>query len=81
MTITLKLFSSAKELAGFDERRIHLQDGDHAGSVLNHLVGLNPRFEQWKLSVRLAVNLEYVQNNHPLRDGDEVAVIPPVSGG
>ncbi|HXG37433.1 MAG TPA: MoaD/ThiS family protein, partial [Bacteroidota bacterium] len=46
-----------------------------------YLVDLNPKFEQWKSSLRLAVNLEYVNSDHPLQDGDEVAVIPPVSGG
>ena len=81
MNITLKLFSIAKDLAGFEERLLQLNDGERAEAVLNHLAGVNPRFAQWKSSMRLAVNLEYVTNNHPLRDGDEVAVIPPVSGG
>ncbi|MCI0706988.1 MAG: MoaD/ThiS family protein [Ignavibacteriae bacterium] len=81
MNITLKLFSIAKDLAGFDERQVQFNEGDRAEAVLRHLAGLNPRFEQWHSSVRLAVNLEYVSNNHPLQDGDEVAVIPPVSGG
>ena len=81
MNVTLKLFSLAKDLAGFDERNIQLHDGDNAEAVLHHLVAVNPKFEQWKSSIRLAVNLEYVPNNHPLQDGDEVAVIPPVSGG
>jgi len=81
MNITLKLFSLAKDLAGFEERQVQLNDGERVEAVLHHLVGVNPKFEQWKSSVRLAVNFEYVQNNHELRDGDEVAVIPPVSGG
>ncbi|HEY4612998.1 MAG TPA: MoaD/ThiS family protein [Bacteroidota bacterium] len=81
MNITLRLFSLAKDLAGFDERQLQLSEGDSAEAVLRHLVGVNPKFEQWQSSLRLAVNLEYVPNSHPLRDGDEVAVIPPVSGG
>jgi molybdopterin synthase sulfur carrier subunit len=31
--------------------------------------------------VRVAVNQEYVQTDHPVRDGDEVAIFPPVTGG
>lgn len=81
MKITVKLFSLAKELAGFEEKVIELRQGDVAETVLSHLVRENPRFIDWKKSLRLAVNCEYVHNNHLLHDGDEVAVIPPVSGG
>jgi molybdopterin converting factor subunit 1 len=81
MQVTLKLFSIAKDLAGFEERSISLNEAARAEDVLGYLVTCNPRFEQWKSSLRLAVNLEYVKSDHPLRDGDEVAVIPPVSGG
>lgn len=31
--------------------------------------------------IRVAVNQEYAEPNHPLRDGDEVALFPPVTGG
>lgn len=81
MNVTLKLFSLAKDLAGFEERRISVNPPARADDILQYLVGLNPKFEQWKSSLRLAVNLEYVNSDHPLREGDEVAVIPPVSGG
>ncbi|HXG38502.1 MAG TPA: MoaD/ThiS family protein, partial [Bacteroidota bacterium] len=81
MNVTLKLFSLAKDLAGFEERRISVDPPARADDILQYLVDLNPKFEQWKSSLRLAVNLEYVNSDHPLQDGDEVAVIPPVSGG
>lgn len=77
----LKLFSLAKDLAGFEERILNLNDGAEAEAVLQYLTQVNRKFEQWKPSLRLAVNHEYVASSHPLRDGDEVAVIPPVSGG
>jgi molybdopterin converting factor small subunit len=41
----------------------------------------NPRFNEWRSTMRLAVNQEYVAYDHILHDRDEVAVIPPVSGG
>jgi molybdopterin synthase sulfur carrier subunit len=81
MNVELKLFSVAKELAGFEERTIQLVEHARAGDVLPYLARVNPKFAEWERSFRLAVNLEYVNNNHPLEDGDEVAVIPPVSGG
>ncbi len=81
MNVKLKLFSLAKDLAGFEERPLNLNDGASAEAVLQYLTQVNPKFEQWKPSLRLAVNYEYVSIHHPLREGDEVAVIPPVSGG
>ena len=81
MKITIKLFSLAKELAGFDQQEVQLNNGCVASDVVGHLAAGNPAFREWKKSLRLAVNCEYVDDGHPLKEGDEVAVIPPVSGG
>jgi molybdopterin synthase sulfur carrier subunit len=81
ITIRLKLFSSAKDLAGFDERLVDIPPDSKSEAVLTYLAKHNPLFERWKKSLRIAVNMEYVDNQHLLHDGDEVAVIPPVSGG
>lgn len=79
--ITLRLFSSARDLAGFGESTIHLPRGARTSDVLASLEKDNPEFVEWRKVVRLAVNFEYVSDDHLLKDGDEVAVIPPVSGG
>ena len=81
MKITVKLFSLAKDLAGFDEREFELSQSGVAADVLQQLIRENAGFVDWKSSLRLAVNCEYVNGDHPLKEGDEVAVIPPVSGG
>lgn len=81
MTVTVRLFSLAKDLAGFREKSVELPAGSMAKDVLEELKLQNPKFADWQSSIRLAVNQEYVSNDHPLREGDEVAVIPPVSGG
>ena len=81
ISVRLKLFSVAKELAGFDEKLVELPPDSPSEAIIRFLVNQNPLFERWKPSLRIAVNLRYVDNGHKLRDGDEVAVIPPVSGG
>jgi len=81
MKIKLLLFSSAADLAGFREREIERDDFMIAGSILGYLTSLNADFGKWTPYLRLAVNSSYVESNHRLNDGDEVAVIPPVSGG
>ena len=81
MKIRLLLFSSAADLAGFREREIERDDFTAAGGILEYLSSVNPEFVKWNPYLRLAVNRTYVENNHELNEGDEVAVIPPVSGG
>lgn len=81
MKVTVRLFSLAKDMAGFDEREFEINHPGVAADVLPYLIRENERFRDWKNSLRLAVNCEYVSGDHPLKEGDEVAVIPPVSGG
>jgi len=81
MKVHVRLFAIAKDMAGFGERQIDLPQASTARDVLNYLSGLDPRFTDWGTAMRLTVNQEYVGNDHPLQAGDEVGVIPPVSGG
>lgn len=81
ISIHVKLFAVTKDLAGTSEATLSLQDDAQAASVLDHFLKVNSRFEGWKDHLRVAVNSEYVDLHHLLHDGDEVAIIPPVSGG
>jgi len=81
MKVTIRLFSVAKDLAGFEEKVILLNNSATTNSIKDYLVEINPEFSDWISVFRYAVNYEYVANDHKLKDRDEVAVIPPVSGG
>jgi len=81
MNVTVKLFSVARDLAGFSEQLVDLGRNSRAGAVLDYLSEHHPEFAGWRSSIRIAVNQEYVSYDHALHEGDEVAVIPPVSGG
>ena len=81
MNVRIKLFSLARDLAGFSEQMVDLGRNPRAGAVLEYLSEHHPEFADWRSSIRIAVNQEYVSNEHALNEGDEVAVIPPVSGG
>jgi molybdopterin synthase catalytic subunit/molybdopterin converting factor small subunit len=74
--VVVKLFAALRERAGTGERRLQLADGATAGDVWGALeLGEEPR------GLLYAVNREYAERAQPLADGDEVALIPPVSGG
>jgi len=77
MAITAKFFASLRESLGLDESRINL-------------AGITTTDDVWKKATGgatmppntlIAVNMDYVDKNHRVKDGDEVAFFPPVSGG
>ena len=72
----MKLFAGLRERAGEGTRELDLRDGARAVDVWEAL-GL----EEVPDGVLYAVNREYVESERELADGDEVALIPPVSGG
>jgi molybdopterin converting factor subunit 1 len=77
----VKCFAIARDLAGFAERSIELQSGATAGDALAAVVVIAPALATHAARLALAVNLEYANRDRVLGDGDEVALIPPVSGG
>jgi molybdopterin converting factor subunit 1 len=81
ISVHVKLFAVAKDLVGTGNVELSLQDGSNASDVLDHFLKTNPGLSSWKDHLRVAVNAEYVGLNHLLQSGDEVAIIPPVSGG
>ena len=74
MKITVRLFAGLRERAGWSRREVDdITRVDDVWPVL----GLGPEPD----GLLYAVNKEYVRREHELQEGDEVALIPPVSGG
>ncbi|MBV9944339.1 MAG: molybdenum cofactor biosynthesis protein MoaE [Solirubrobacterales bacterium] len=76
MQVRVRLFAGLRERAGASELELELPDGAVVGDALNEVRALTEG-----VRVVMAVNREYVDPGAPLRAGDEVALIPPVSGG
>lgn len=81
MIIQVKLFAIIRDIVGSDELIIELPENSRASNVLEKIIQEHPQVAEWKDVVRLAVNCEYVLHEHRIFQNDEVAVIPPVSGG
>ena len=76
MQITVRLFAQLRERAGTSELSIELPDGARVKDALDELGTL-----AGDLPVVMAVNREYADGDAALAPGDELALIPPVSGG
>jgi molybdopterin converting factor subunit 1 len=81
MTVRMLFFASYRDLAGTDELTLELPAGSTAGDLVGRLRSGGSGLERLPAAPAVAVNHEYVPLGTPLRDGDEVALIPPVSGG
>jgi len=79
VTIRVLFFAYLRERVGIREARIDVPDAACVADVWRHLVARYDRLPSE--APRFAVNQVYVDKAHPLHDNDELALIPPVSGG
>jgi molybdopterin converting factor subunit 1 len=82
MLITVRLFAILRERAGAESVEVELAHGATASDAIA-AVGERHSITELleRLPVAVAVNREYARRDRPLVEGDEVALIPPVSGG
>ena len=81
MRVVVKLFGALREAAGAKEVAIELPEGSHVADLRERLAAQFPALERFRGRLAASVNLEIASLDAPLRDGDEVAFLPPVSGG
>jgi len=77
----VRLFASLRDAAGSPEARLELAEGGTAEAAWQALVDSHPALAPRRASLAVAVNRAYAGFESALQDGDEVAFIPPVSGG
>lgn len=81
MKLRLLYFGILRERLGRREETRQCSDGLTVAGLIAELAEAHGIFALGAPSLRVAVNREYVGDDHVLRDDDEVAVIPPVAGG
>lgn len=81
MTVRTLFFAIYRDLAGVESLDLQLRPGAVVADLVAALRDRGGRWAELPLVPAVAVNLEYASPGTPLRDGDEVALIPPVSGG
>jgi molybdopterin synthase sulfur carrier subunit len=81
VTVTVKLFAAYQEAYGVPELELQVAEGTPVEAVRDRLIHEHPELAQWRDLTRFGVNLQFVEPNTILQEGDEVVLIPPVSGG
>ena len=77
MVIVVKYFASISDAIGKASEKINIQPGVTVDDVWSDV----SKDKQYTGKVMVAVNHEYVDMNYPLKDHDEIAFFPPVTGG
>ena len=81
MSIRVLFFASLADIAGMRETSMNVSGFTDVLSVFNKFAGDFPALESYRSSVLCALNSEFARPDSAVRDGDEVAFFPPVSGG
>ena len=81
MRIRVLFFGVLRDIVGLREDSLEIPDGGHLGTVFEHYAACFPRIREMSASLVLALNQSFSEPGAPLSDGDEVAFLPPVSGG
>lgn len=81
ITITIKLFAAYQEAYNVEELKRDFSPNTSVLEVLNQLISERPELEKWRSLTRFGLNLQFVEAETLIQDGDEIVFIPPVSGG
>lgn len=81
MQIKVLFLGPARDFAQTDSLDVELPEACQVGQLRDELVRRFPTMRNSVPAIRLAVNRSFANDEHVLQAGDEVALIPPVSGG
>jgi molybdopterin converting factor subunit 1 len=81
MKVNIKYFSVCHEMLGRHEEDMELPEGSVVMDILKILEDEWPEIAEYYEVMQISVNWEYANETTALSDGDEVALIPPVTGG
>jgi molybdopterin synthase sulfur carrier subunit len=79
--VTVRLFARLSDIAGAAELSRDVAPGATVGSLWRQLAAEFPELSRYERVISSALNADYARMDQVVRDGDEVAFLPPVSGG
>ena len=81
MRVTVRLFAQLRDAAGLGVWEADLPPGALVGDVWRDVARRHPEIAPFEKAISCAINANFARMTQPVADGDEVAFLPPVSGG
>jgi molybdopterin converting factor subunit 1 len=81
MRVKVLLFGQLKDIVGTGEESLEFAPGTKLAAVMAHYAEQYPKFQGLAKSIACSLNQEYAPGTAVLHEGDEVGLLPPVSGG
>ena len=81
MKLTVQYFSRLKDLTSAEEEQLEVEAGLNVQDLLRRLYLRHAGLGAWNSHLLVAVDVDYVERGHVLKDGDVISVMPPVQGG
>jgi sulfur-carrier protein len=81
ITVTVKLFAAYQDAYGVPELSLEVPSGETVAEICDRLITDHPELAAFKEITRFGVNLQFVESGAVVQNGDEIVLIPPVSGG
>ena len=81
MIVRVRLFASLREIVGSEELDLEPEEGTTVSALWEQILDEHPDLSRYRNAIQFAVNQDFVSGESLLKDKDEVAFLPPVSGG
>ena len=81
MELVVRFFALYRERAGANTHQLELSEGATVADLTSEMRRLFPRLAPPEVDIVVAVNTDYAEPDTVLKNGDDICLIPPVSGG
>ncbi len=81
MKVRAEFFSRLREIVGTASLEVSLPSNARVSELVAKLCNDYPRLRDFEKSMLFGIDVEFVDRDYPLRDGDVIAIMPPVQGG
>jgi molybdopterin synthase sulfur carrier subunit len=81
MTVHVEFYSRLREIAGTPSLAMTLPEGATVDGLVTELCRDHPQLRDFEKSMLFGIGVEFVEKDEPLKNGDVIAIMPPVQGG